>query len=266
MRTFSLAAAAVVLTLAGCAAPPSRTPPPRPSEADAFGAPTALSARLAEAVTIELRWKDDAAQEAGYVVEGYFVSPGATREFVRIDTVPADTTVYRHEKLMPHTTFVYRVRAFFGRASNEARIVTGSAGAAQLTVPETPRPAAATPTALQKSLRSRASAAEAAPRDLRATLLPPAGVRLEWKDYARDEEEYFLEIQTDDAPFRPSVSLAPDATSLVSYDFPFDARVAFRVRAVAYSEPSNVVERTTEGDPDDNRLRTPRPRPSPFSH
>jgi hypothetical protein len=247
-------AAVVLLAVAPCCA--SR-PDSGPSAAndDALGGPTDLTATLVDAVTIELRWKARSTREAGYFVEGYFESPGATREFLRIDTVPAGTTVYRHEKLMPRTTFFYRVRAFFGRTSNETYVVTGPKGAAQLSVPFPPRPRPAAPTADQKSLRR--TEAEAAPRELRATLLPPVGVKLEWKDAARDEEEYLVEIRSEGADaldYRPSASLEPDTTSMVSYNFPPESRIWFRVRAIVSSAPSNVVHKTTEGDPDANRL------------
>jgi len=32
---------------------------------------------------------------------------------------------------------------------------------------------------------------------MKAILIPPAGVRLEWKNHAKDEDGYLLEIKTD---------------------------------------------------------------------
>jgi hypothetical protein len=255
----------VLMSLAGC----SRTPSgqgPSTADASAFGAPTDLTARLVDNVTVELRWKDNSTVEGGFFVEGYFVSPGATQEFLMIDAVPANTTVYRHVKLMPSTTFVYRVRAIFGNASNEAYVLTGGMAPTQLTLAETPRPTRMPPTTAQKSLRSTLTLAEAAPRDLRATLLPPMGVKLEWKDYARDEDALILEIKTEDvgqereSEFKPSAFLDADSTALDTYALPTSAKVSFRVRAIVYSNASNVAQIKTDTDPE---LSGSRVRPAP---
>jgi hypothetical protein len=138
----------------------------------------------------------------------------------------------------------------------------------QLTLAETPRPTRMPPTAAQKSLRSTLTLAEAAPRDLRATLLPPMGVKLAWKDFARDEDALILEIKTEDpghegeSDFRPSSFLEADSTALDTYALPASAKVSFRVRAIVYSEPSNVVQIKTDADPE---LSGSSVRPAPAS-
>jgi hypothetical protein len=158
-------------------------------------------------------------------------------------------TSYKHTRLLPETRFIYRVRPFFGRASNAAEIVTGKEGAPQVTVPE---PARAAPVAgeMRASLRSIESEAQAAPSDFRATLLPPTGVKLEWKDHAGNEDQYLIEVRSPDSEgFRPSTFEPADTTSWVSYNFDPESTFAFRARAFVYGEPSNVVELATGTDP-----------------
>jgi hypothetical protein len=230
----------------GCSEPkPAASAGPGP-----FAAPTELTATLTTPLDIELRWKDNATHEGGYFVEGYYVGHAPTsQEFVIIESVPPDTTSYRHTKLLPETRFIYRVRPFFGRASNAAEIVTGKEGPPQVTVPE-PTRAAPAAGAVRASLRSVETEALAAPTDFRATLLPPTGVKLEWKDHAGNEDEYLIEVRSPDGEgFKPSTFEPADTTSWVSYNFDPESRFAFRVRAFVYGEPSNVVELTTGTDP-----------------
>ena len=208
--------------------------------------PSVLTATLVDPLDIELRWKDNATAEAGYFVEGYFVGPtdpSTTREFLIVNVLPPDTTQYRHRRLLPETRFFYRVRPFFGEPSNVAEVATRKEGP-QSTLAE--RPAAAPTRAGEgPSLRS-AAAAQATPAHLQATLIPPAGVRLDWQDRAADEDEYVVEVKQEGiASFQASAFLARDSTSLTTYDFPFESRVAFRVRAFVYGPPSNVAGQTT---------------------
>jgi hypothetical protein len=218
-----------------------------------FAAPTELKATLVDAIDIDLQWKDNATAEAGYFVEGYFVGgPDAStrEEFVIIDALPPNTTTYRHARLLPQTRFVYRVRPFFGGPSNVAEVTTGKEGPQKTLDSEPPPPGPSTAADAKKSLRLPTSAAEAAPIGLTATLIPPAGVQLQWKDRASDEDEYVLEIKPEwDTAFKASAFLERDATSVTSYDFPFETRFAFRVRAFFYGAPSNLAEQTTGLDP-----------------
>jgi hypothetical protein len=247
MRRLRLSA---FLLSVGCAAPVPESKPAAATAPGPFAAPTELAATLLTPLDIELRWKDNATNEGGYFVEGYYVGHAPTsQEFVIIESVPPDTTSYRHTKLLPETRFVYRVRPFFGRASSAAEIVTGKEGPPQVTVPE---PTRATPVAgaVRASLRSVETEALAAPTDFRATLLPPTGVKLEWKDHAGNEDEYLIEVRSPDSEgFKPSTFEPADTTAWVSYNFDPESRFVFRVRAFVYGEPSNAVELTTGTDP-----------------
>ncbi len=252
-----LFAAGVLLTgaLAGCRAQRSARPDLYAADAAAFAAPTGLTATLVDSINIDLKWRDNASDEAGYFVEGYFVGqgPAMSKEFVIIDALPPNTTTFRHALLLPETRFVYRVRPVFGRASNTAEIVTGKPGPQRSPEPETP--GAATPAVgeVKYSLRSTLTEDLAAPTDLRATLIPPVGARLEWKDHAADEDEYLVEVKAEWAPdFKVSMFFERDTMSLTSYEFPPETRFAFRVRAFFYGQPSNEAEQTTGPDPEMN--------------
>jgi len=209
-------------------------------------APTKLTARLADPINIDLKWDDNAKGESGYFVE---YSPHADGQFVLIEVVPPNTTRYRHPHLLPETRFVFRVRPFFGEVSNVAEVTTGKEGPQQL-APEESTTNAPPPSGVVTSLRSASTSSSAAPTDVTAVLVPPAGVKLDWKDHAKDEDGFLLEIKPEWSPeFVPSSYIAPGTTSMVSYGFPFETRFAFRIRAFFYGEPSNLAEQTTGKDP-----------------
>lgn len=228
------------VAIAGCSTTPL-------SDGKAFAAPTHLTATLATPIDIDLKWQDNAANEAGYLVE---YSPYANDEFDTITALPPNSTKYRHPNLMPHTRFVFRVRPFFGPTSNIAEIKTGRAGEQQspteAQIADTNSPAVG----IKKSLRSMKTFAEAAPTDFRATLIPPAGAKLDWTDHASDADGYLLEIKPEwGSKFEASVLLPPHSTTLTTYHFPLDSKFTFRVRPFFYGQPSNLAEQTTGDDP-----------------
>lgn len=238
---------AVLAGLAGCSTPtphPEKSAP-RTITGDPFAAPTDLTATLVDPINIDLKWKDNATDEAGYFVE---YSPEANNEFVIIAALPPNTTTFRHPRLLPHTRFVYRVVPFFGGASNVASITTGRQGPQQPPHPGNPIPETASGS--KASLHSILTEAQAAPTDLTATLIPPAGVSLKWRNHASDADGYLVEIKPEwGSDFKVSVFLKADATALTTYGFPFETKFSFRVRAFFYGKPSNLAEQTTGADP-----------------
>jgi len=224
--------------LTGCSTPQS--------DGKAFAAPTQLTARLADPIDIDLAWKDNATEAAGYFVE---YSPDANGNFVIITALPPNATTYRHPHLLPQTRFVYRVVPFFGPASNTAEIKTGKQGSQQSpSTSETPE-ASPLETKVKKSIRSMKTFTAAAPTGLRATLIPPAGVRLNWTDHASDADGYLIEIKPGwSRDFKVSAILPQGTTSLTSYDFPFETKFTFRVRAFFYGQSSNLAGQTTGED------------------
>ena len=214
----------------------------------AFAAPTELTATLADPIDIDLKWKANATRAGGYLVE---YSPNADNEFITIAAVPAGVTTYRHPNLIPQTRFVFHVLPYFGEPSNVAEITTGKKESQQPPKPERSDKAALPPSsaATRYSIRSASTLDQAAPTDLKASLISPAGVKLDWKNHAKDEDGYMLEIKTDPDPdFKLSAFLEPGTSTLTTYNLPYESRVSFRVRAFFYGKPSNVAEQTTGQD------------------
>jgi hypothetical protein len=218
-------------------------------DASAFAAPTELTATLADPIDIDLKWKSNATQAAGYLVE---YSPNADNEFLTIAAVSAGTTTYRHPNLMPQTRFIFHVVPYFGEASNVAEITTGKKGPQQAPKPErTDKGGHPAPSVdVKYSIRALSTLAQAAPTNLKATLIPPAGVKLDWKNRAKDEDGYMVEIKPGpNSDFQVWGFLDPGTSTMTTYDLPYQTKLSFRVRAFIYGKPSNVAEQTTGRDP-----------------
>jgi hypothetical protein len=214
--------------------------------AAAFAAPTELTATLADPIDIDLNWKNNATRAAGYLVE---YSPNADNDFVTVAAVPAGVTTYRHPNLIPQTRFVFHVLPYFGESSNVAGITTGKKGPQQALPSEKDGPPASSSDP-KYSVRSVSTLAQAAPTDLKVTLIPPVAVKLDWKDHASDEDGYIVEIKSDpDSDFRVWGFLDKGTSTVTTYNLPYQTRLSFRVRAFFYGKPSNLAEQTTGRDP-----------------
>jgi hypothetical protein len=131
-----------VVEVATQAAPPSGAPPleegalpPEPdaapsalvrslrnAETIAEARPAGLTVALAATTTADLRWKDRASDEGGYLVE---MAASDAREFKVCALLPADATSFRKIQLPPNARVRFRVRAYFlGAPSNVARLTT----------------------------------------------------------------------------------------------------------------------------------------------
>jgi len=76
----------------------------------AEAAPTELTMTLSSPTSVDVRWKDHASDEDGYLLE---VSARADEAFVPCALLPANTTSFRKTGLPPQTQCYFRVRAFF---------------------------------------------------------------------------------------------------------------------------------------------------------
>src|SRR5262249_22828877 len=156
---------------------------------------------------IELRWKNNAADAAAYLIEFTSKPPGP---YTIVAAVPPDTDIFRHTRLAPQTRFIYRVRALYGKPSNVVTVTTGKVPAPM--PPHTPLrppkpvmppndpetiPAATNNPAVERLVRDPRTADAAAPTHLTATLVTPVNVILRWQDNAQDEEGYVLEASQD---------------------------------------------------------------------
>ena len=103
-------------------APSALARPLRNAETIAEARPAGLTVALAATTTADLRWKDRASDEEGYLVE---MAAGDAREFKVCALLPADATSFRKIQLPPNARVWFRVRAYFlGTPSNVAGVTT----------------------------------------------------------------------------------------------------------------------------------------------
>jgi len=237
----NLALALAAGVLGGCSAMSAKR-----NAGAAFAAPTELSAVLTNPINIDLSWRGNATNAAGYVVEW----TGNLKDgFLLIALTATNQTSFRHADLMPEAKYIYRVRPYFGPASDVAEVRFGDpAQAAGSPFDTSPPPAASA--APQFSLRKLATAGQATPTHLSAKLISPTRARLTWEDRATDEEGYFLEARLAPHPgFIVLELMPPDTTSFDTVEMEPNSRWEFRVRPFFQGKPSAVVEEMTGPEP-----------------
>jgi hypothetical protein len=244
--SLSLGLALIAGVLAGCSRrePGSHATPPQT---------IALSAALLSPTDVRLTWKDPAPNAAGYVVE-YATEPQG--EFTTLGFLPPDQGTFTHADLMPETTFYYRVRPYYGPASNPVEValpdrLSDKEYASRFARPEDyswASPRTIPDDAAKLSIRSAASAAKAAPTGLKAALVQStvSGFLLTWSDHASDADGYLLEMKPDQSPVFAVRALLDRGANSFGYAFePPERRATLRVRAFYYGQPSNLVHETT---------------------
>jgi hypothetical protein len=88
-------------------------------------APSHFTARLSSGTSVELRWRDRAVDEDGYLVE---ISPVRDGDYRIAALLRHDSSSFRKISLAEKTRYFFRVRAFyFGQSSNLATVLTPSA-------------------------------------------------------------------------------------------------------------------------------------------
>jgi len=222
-------------------------------------APLHLTAAMVSPVDIRLEWRDSDANAAGYVLE-YTNDP--KEDYVPLGFFPPDHKTFVHPRLMPETPFYYRVRPYYGPASNPVEVslpkdLTDAAYVAAYAKPEDYHWAA--PAIIPEdvevtkgSIRNAASRAGAAPADLKAELVPStvSGFKLTWTDHSTDEEGFFLEWKHEGSPeFFVCALVKPDVNSFGWAFEPPERKGSFRIRAYYYGKPSEVVMKITGKDP-----------------
>ena len=214
-----------------------------------------LNATLVSPTDIRLEWADPTTGAAGHIVE---YANNLKDNYVTLGFLPPDQTTFTHPNLMPGTTFYYRVRAFYGPASDPVEVrlpqeLSDADYAARFAVAEdyswaTPKTNFTGVTVVKKTIRGADAAAKAGPEDTKATLIPAtvSGFLLTWTDRASDEDGYLLEAEPNGGTaFRVCALLAPDVNSFGWALEPPARKASFRVRAFYYGKPSNVVWKTT---------------------
>ncbi|MFD3442850.1 fibronectin type III domain-containing protein, partial [Streptomyces sp. NPDC058685] len=208
-----------------------------------------LAATLDSPTDITLRWKGRDPGAAGHVVEFATERQGP---YTVLQFAPPGRRTYTHPDLIPMTPFYYRLRPYYGPASDavdialppggfderdqqkdhgwaEPRKLPGDEGAGAARHPVTRGPDRA-----------------AAPTGLKATVMHANGVRLTWQDHARDEVGYLIEIRpAGEREYRVAAVLDADIESAGLITLPQEKKAAIRVRPLRYGQQSNIVHRTT---------------------
>jgi hypothetical protein len=243
LAAVGLAAVGLAAVTAGCASAPPKDPAgPAPA--------IRLVATLTSPTDVALRWTGADPGAAGRSVEFATSSEGP---YTVLQFVPPNQTTYTHPDLMPQTTFYYRVRSVYGPATPAVDVVLPEGGFDENTHRDDPDWAAPRalphPGVAQQAIRNPATAAAAAPTDLKATVADANGIRFTWTDHASDEEGYLIEVRpAGSADFGVAAVLDPDITSFGLFTMPNEKRASYRVRAFYYGASSNIAHQTTGQD------------------
>jgi hypothetical protein len=214
--------------------------------ASGCSSPAELSATLTTPTDVTLSWTGTTSGAAGRVVE---FATAADGEYTILAFRPATASTYKHPDLIPETTFYYRVRPYFGPASNEVEVAlpAGDFGEKEAAADHSwARPQRLPgPVVARGAIRGDAVAA-AVPTGLTAKVMSANGLRFTWTDHASDEEGYLLEARPRGAAdFTPIEMLDPDMNSVGIVTLPTEKDAAYRVRAFYFGASSNVVRETT---------------------
>jgi len=259
----TLAVTLVVGSLAGCSRrEPGNSPTSSQSPSQISLQTVALRAALLSPIDVKLTWKDPAPNAAGYIVE-YATEPQG--EFTTLGFFPPDQETFTHPNLMPETDWYYRVRPYYGPASNAVEVALPDAlsdkeYARRYARPEDyswapPHTIPEGVPAAKLSIRSAESAAKAAPTDLKAALVSStvSGFQLTWSDHASDEDGYLLEMKPSQGAEFAVRALLDRGANAFGYAFePPQRRATLRVRAFYYGQPSNLAHITTGAAPSRN--------------
>jgi galactose oxidase-like protein/fibronectin type III domain protein len=173
-----------ILQLSGATPTPTPTrtptPTPTPTPTATLATPTNLTGVAASASTINLSWRDNSSNEAGFNIRR---STGGTT-FTKIATVGANVTAYLDTGLARSATYSYRVSAFNSGGSS----ADSNAATVALVVP-------------------------AAPLNLTAVVAKKDQVTLNWKDNANNETGFQVERSTNGTVFTVIATTAANTTT-----------------------------------------------------
>jgi hypothetical protein len=214
-----------------------------------------LDATLVSPIDVVLAWKDASPVVATHIVE-YATNPNGP--FLILGFFPPNQTTYKHPKLMPQTTFYYRVRAIYGPTTDPVEVtlpntLSDAEYADRYTKPEdyswtAPKTLPDTAPIEKKSIRDAATAAAAAPTDLKATLVSNtvSGFQFTWTNHSSDEDGFFLETKEDGHPdFTICAKIDPKINAFGWGFHPPQRKASFRIRAYYFGPPSNLESKTT---------------------
>jgi len=179
-------------------------------------APSNLTAIAVSSSRINLTWKDNATNEAGFKIERS--TDGVN--FTQVGLVSANWTSYAATNLSAATAYTFRVRAYDGPNHSG---YSNSASATTLAKP-------------------------AAPSNLAAIAVSSSRINLAWTDNATNEAGFRIERSTDGVHFTQVGLVAANTTSYAATKLSGATTYTFRVRAYNgsdYSAYSNTASATT---------------------
>jgi hypothetical protein len=247
----------VVCLLTVCACQPGPDPNAAPGPRATPDTGIRLTTKLSSPTDIWVSWTDPAADKAaGYIVE--FASDIAG-PYVVLEYALPSTTTHHHPDIQPGSTFVYRVRPFYGPASNAVEValpktLSDAEYAKRMDGdedfnwghPENRPEGNATRGRIRDA--NPTAQAEAAPTDLTSKLMPitVSGFLLTWTDRSSDEEGFFIEQRLEGAHDFRVVAVTEKDMNKFGYALkPPERKSHFRVRAYYYGKASNIETQQT---------------------
>jgi probable HAF family extracellular repeat protein len=184
-------------------------------------APSELKATVVSTDQIDLSWADNSQNEFAFAI--WRQSSGG--EWTRIGVVPPGVTTYSDRTVLPHVTYIYRVRATNnGGASGWTPEVSAS------TLPPGP----------------------AAPTSLRLRVASASQVTFSWTDNSSDETGFEVHRHAGDGVYQRLVVLAPNSRLYLDSTLVPNRQYFYRVRALGVgglSAWSNEIVWTTPSGP-----------------
>ncbi len=214
-----------------------------------------LTATMPSRYDVALNWQDTSKLSAGHIVEFATELDGP---YTPLGFWPADRTSYTHPRLIPDTTFFYRVRPYCGPASAPAEVslpaeLSDAEYKTRYAQPEdyswgAPETLPTASELKRNSIRDSRTAAAAAPTDLKAVIAPEtvSGVHLTWVNHDSDAEGYLIEMKAvGDSDYQVCALVEPHINSFGWSLAPPQRKASFRVRAYYIGKPSNLVSEKT---------------------
>ncbi|WP_438482435.1 fibronectin type III domain-containing protein [Oleiharenicola lentus] len=219
-----------------------------------------LTATLVSPIDIKLAWTNPDPQAAGHVVE-YDTDPKG--EFVILEFCPAGQSEYLHPRLVPQTKFYYRVRPYYGPATDPVKVViaegiSDEAYAKAYELGEdyswaAPQKNPDDAGGAKESIKGAARSQEASPTALKATVIKTtiSGFKLTWNDRSSDETGFMLERKrAHETGFSVCAITEADITSFGWAFEPPERMAEFRIRAYHFGAPTAIVSQQSQGEPE----------------
>jgi hypothetical protein len=214
-----------------------------------------LTATMPSGYDVKLNWQDASKISAGHIVEYATESNG---QYTILGFFPASQNTFTHARLIPDTTFYYRVRPYIGPACSPAEVrLPDSLSDADYTnryahpedyswgVPQTISAQVATN---RKPIKDTQTAPAAAPTGLKAVIAAPtvSGVLLTWTNNDTDAEGYLIEEKVDNSPdYQVCAVVGPGINSFGWSLHPPERKASYRVRAYYFGTTSNIISERT---------------------